>query len=397
MPFDATTVRRRGASCRAALPGAIASGIAVVFVDLVASRPAEAGSSRSVILVPLPSEPSWQDMAFLAAVAASTVASGGEPAVVSLAESGEVSGELADYLRRYRPNVVYRVGGTAPAPAGGPACRVLGGATPDAAAGGLAAELVGKSASAVVCRDDDYAAGLVASALAARLRAPLLFHGERGLSAGASRALRRLGTREVVAVGDVGKVAGALGRLRARVTGLADAEAVLAWMSKRGLPVSYLAAVNPKDRARTVVKKLSLAGPLLAAAREGMVVPLAYETRWKVGFTGKPLGKDEAAPKGVPASKAPPRVGRIDLDGHDYGFVLTGKPRERGLRLNIDLDGNGTYADAGAEGQAPSKVRPALTGVDHRGQALLDHARDEERRGQGRCAADVAVRGARSR
>jgi len=279
-------------------------------------------------------------MAFLSAVPAMSVAADGAPAVIALGPAGEVPPEVGDYLRRYRPTASYVLGS---AVAG--AYRRLPADSADAAAIVLAKTFWKASACAVVCRSDDYGSALVASALAGRLRAPLLFAGANGLSAAAAGELKRLGARRVVAVA---LPSDAVGKLRAggrRAIALADARAVLAWMRKEKLSVEYIAAVNPTDRSRTVVRKLSLAGPLLAAARGGMVVPIAREVRWKVGFVGAECGKTR--PKGIPKSKVPPRKGVIALGGRRVGFVMTSESRGHRCRLWLDRNANGAYDDPG--------------------------------------------------
>ena len=82
-------------------------------------------------------------------------------------------------------------------------------------------------------------------------------------------------------------------------------------------PWHFVIATDEKTR-----EKLSLAAPLLAVAREGMVVPVSYDVQWKVGFNGKPIGKEEQLPAGIPESKAPPRKGRIEV-GKGLEGVLT--------------------------------------------------------------------------
>ena len=297
-------------------------------------------SQRAVLLVPVPKAPSWHDFAFLAAVPAAAKANAGTPAVIALEAKGAMPREVVDYLRRYKPRTVYSVGFAASHDEPEAArWRALDAASADAAACVLASTFWQACSTAVVCRDDDYSAGLVASALAARLRAPLLFAGERGLSSAASGVLEQLGAKRAIVVGEGVKLKGLA------TTKLADARAALAWMRKQGLPVSYLAVTNPRDRAATVIRKLSLAAPLLAAARQGAVVPLPYETLWKANFVGQPC-KGEP-PKGTPKSKQPPRKGEIAIAGRKVPFVVTTGKGKSYCIAHIDLNGNGSFADQG--------------------------------------------------
>ena len=307
---------------------------------------APAGDARPVMFVRVPEKPCWQDMAYLSAVPAITVAGDGAPAVVALGGSGEVTREVADYLRRYRPTSACALGAPIADGSGAvPKCRTLPADSADSAAIVLARTYWPSCATAVVCREDGYADALVAATLASRLRAPLLFAGEKGLSRAAMAELKRLAARRVILIGAASNAGAAMAKQRMAVTRLADAKAVLAWMRKGGLRCNYVAAVNANDRSRTVVKKLSLSAALLAAARGGMVVPLAYDVLWKAGFTGEDCRKNP--PKGIPASKAPPRKGQIALDGRRYPFVVTAEAKNRRCRLNLDLNGNGVFNDAG--------------------------------------------------
>ena len=58
-------------------------------------RPYPTGA-RTTLLAPLPTEPAWQDMAFLAAVPAATVVNNGAPSLVALDASGALSPEIQD-------------------------------------------------------------------------------------------------------------------------------------------------------------------------------------------------------------------------------------------------------------------------------------------------------------
>jgi hypothetical protein len=293
-----------------------------------------------VLLVPLPAEPAWQDMAFLAAVPAAFAVNKGAPSLVALDASGTLSPEVQDYIRRYHPDAVHLV---VHAPGGleiaGRPCASLGAGSADEAACALSAKFWRTAPTAVICPEDDYEAGLVAAPLAARLRAPLLFAGAQGLSKQAAQELQRLQARELLAVGKLVGGVNSLKQVTGQITELVGARDVMSWVRKRGIPVTYLAAVNPLDRSRTIIRKLSLAGALLAAGRNGLVAPLPYEVRWKVSFRGAEM-KGELPPD-LPKSEAKPKSGRIVLGEHGYSFILTGKVKERDLRVNIDLDGDG--------------------------------------------------------
>lgn len=302
--------------------------------------------SRTTLLVPLPAGPAWQDMAFLAAIPAVTVINRGAPSLIALEPAGTLTPEVQDYLRRYRPDAVGVLGQEADSGAvAGRIDGVLKAGSADEAACALSAWGWQTSATAVICQEGDYEAGLVAAPLAARLRVPLLFAAEHGLSKAATEELRRLATRELLVVG---KSAGSLPSLKQvtdQVTELTTAQDVVAWTRSRGLKVTYIAALNPLDRDQTVIKKLSLAGALLAAGRDGLVLPLTYKVRWKLPFNGVAmLGK---TPPELPNSAVNPLAGRISIGARQHAFVIAGEPKARQQQLFIDRDGDGKFNGTG--------------------------------------------------
>ena len=107
-------------------------------------------------------------------------------------------------------------------------------------------------------------------------------------------------------------------------------------MKTQKLDTPYLALVNIRDRSATTVRKLSLAAPILASARNGMVIPIDREVRWRVPFTGTPI--KGALPKGIPAGKKPPKRGVIDLPEGKVPFVLSFGHRARTRSLHLDLE-----------------------------------------------------------
>jgi len=307
--------------------------------------------ARTVIFVSVPPEAGWQDAAFLAAVPAADKANGGQPAVIALSDPASIPPETHDYLRRYEPEQVYALGcRTQPLKT----ARTLDAGSATAAARVLSRTFWKSATNLVLCAENDYSAALTASALAGRLGVPLLFCTDKGLPDDVAAEIERLGAAEVIVIGNGPNSIPALEKRELRIRRLADAKAVLDWMSAIEVPVSYLAVVNANDRTHTVKKKLSLAAPLLAVARQGMVLPLSYAAQWKRGFRCTPTAKggkngnnaETALPRGIPKSEAPPRAGRITLGG-GYDFVVTGKPKNRRLRVNIDLNGNGNFGDVG--------------------------------------------------
>jgi len=302
---------------------------------------------RAAFVVHLPSVPAWQDFAFLATVPAATVRCDGAPAVIALDESGAITREMDDYLSRYKPQVLYCLG---PLPKEAASARrqwhALDADSADAAAGVLARTFWKSADTAVVCRDGDYGMALVASALAARLRSPLFFSTAENVSAGTAGVLKDLAVKKAIVVGSAPKAAAALKETGLAVVELKDASAVLAWMRDQKIAASYFAVANPLDREATVIRKLSLAAPLLAAARQGIVVPLPYKALWKTPFIGAECRPNP--PKGTPESRRPPRMGLTTVNGHPFAFVVTsGKNDKDYWAVNVDLNGNGDFSDAG--------------------------------------------------
>lgn len=195
--------------------------------------------SRTTLLVPLPVEPGWQDMDFLAAIPAMTVVSQGAPSLVALEAAGTLTPEVQDYIRRYRPGEVILLGNAANTlVVGGRTCGAIKADSADEASCALSYKGWRTSPLAVISPDGDYEAGLVAAPLAARLRAPLFFAGQNGLSPRVTDELKRLDTRELIVVGKLGGGPQALNQAPQQVTELATAGEVIRWVRQRGLTVA---------------------------------------------------------------------------------------------------------------------------------------------------------------
>jgi hypothetical protein len=314
------------------------------FIYLFAVVSMASAATRTTMVVPLTDEPSWRDFAFLAAVPTMHHINDGSPSLIALDDSGIITPEIQDYTRRYRPDAMYCLGKSA----GGqvPLAKkyeLLNVASGDDAACLLTRKFWSVAKTAVLCADDDYEAALVASALAARLRSPLLFADARGLSSSATNELKRLKVQRIISVGKSSAPATSLKSVAKQVVELHDAEAVLTWVRKVGVSVNYLTALNPTDRSECVIRKISLAGVLLAAGRDGLVVPLNYETRWKVPFTGVAVDGKPSAKASKTADKN--NKGTIVFEGgtkHD--FIVTGNEKKKRMQVKIDLKGDGNFS-----------------------------------------------------
>jgi len=197
----------------------------------------------------------------------------------------------------------------------------------------------------VLCDETDYEKALVASGLAARLEVPLLFFdGSAGLSPDALAVIADLGVTTALLVGQETGVAGQLGSAGVSTQTLPDATAVLAWMLPNGLPVDYFAYANARDReATSLVPKLSLAAPLLAGARQGIVIPSGFDAVWQLPFHHdiEQIMRPPGAPDGDSWL-----LGSLSPGQNVYDFVVT---VSGGIYMtaNVDLNGNGDYGDPG--------------------------------------------------
>jgi hypothetical protein len=319
---------------------------AIGWVALLAL--AASAGARTTLLVPVDTEPSWRDLAYLAAIPASEAVNAGGASLVAL-DAAAIGPEIKDYARRYRAESVVALGEAArvkslqtswPVPSARFSSMPVNSA--EQASLALSRRFWKKSPAVVLCRADDYASALMAVGVAARLKAPLIYTGSRALSSAATAEIRRLQAQEVIAIGIP---APALGRTRVALKTSLD---VMQWARNRRLNVSYLAAVNPRDRGQFVTRKLSMIGAQLAAGRGGLVVTLPYQTEWKRAFVSQV--RPGALPDGVTRSTAPAKSGTLDIGLSKLPFILTGDKEEQNLRLWIDLRGDGRFGRPLASG-----------------------------------------------
>lgn len=297
-------------------------------------------------------------MAFLAAIPATMMADRGAPSLIAVDEDCKLVPEVNDYLRRYRPDEFVIVGN---ADVEGPSTvgvrrRTLPAATADEAAVALSAWAWKNSDQVVACAEGDYQAGLLAAPLSARLHAPLLFVGNRGFSESAEKELRRLNPTRLIVVGVPECGTETLRKHADECISLKTTGEFMAWVKKEQPGVNYLALVNPHDRDRAVVRKLSLAGAMLASGRNGLVVPMNQPVSWKLPFSADE--KTGEPPPGVPASEIPPKFGTLAMDGCEHAFVITGKAKDRDLALRVDINDDG-----GFQGDAEPVLRTGDTVV----------------------------------
>lgn len=311
-----------------------------ILVMLCAPVVFASADMKTTILIPLDEEASWRDMAYLAAVPASEKANSSGGSLIALEKNAIVYPELQDYLRRYQPDVMYLIGGTQQADAfvahpgtSGAQIKPLPSSSAEDAALHLSRAFWKKSSTAVICRDTDYESALMAAPLAALLNAPLLYAGSSGISPATQAELTRLGATRVVSMGE--------GISAQNSVALAGPEEVMKWTKDQGVDASYVAAVNPLDRTRSKVRKLSLLGAQLAAGRGGLVAPLANQVEWKKPF--KSVLSDQALPAEFKDQTPPARVGTLQSGSKKIPFILSGKPSDTKQGLFIDRELSGDF------------------------------------------------------
>ncbi len=246
--------------------------LALSIVFAFTANLADAGE-RTAFVVPIAKESGWQDFAFLAAVPAASAIGADRPVVLAVDADGALDLAERDFLRRWNPAREVWIAPESIALDGGNSERIVADDA-DSAACAIAARCFASPCSrAVVAGESDYAGALIASALAARLHAPLFFANEGGLSTRARDSISKLGAKALVVVGaGLERVNLSLGD--AQVERLRDSSDVARWMHRHSLAVDELVLAAPLDRERGFVRKLSLAAAALAAGRNGIVAPI---------------------------------------------------------------------------------------------------------------------------
>jgi hypothetical protein len=259
---------------------------------------------RHVMILPVSSTgATWGDLAFLAAIPASTVlnAQGQRPTVLVVDDvSSKDDDALEDFFIRYKPTNVMmfhsdqiqiNVANECPTGNVGIAPKIHHETwdSLESVTVALAKAAWPTSPSSddefrvVLVRKDDYAAALLASSLASRIGAPLFFVGDDSqLDDSVLCAMRDLRPCEIISLGEnindevMNVVAGLI--QCATTISIPTVTHAISWLNSQGLPIDYLALVNPADRtAKDTCKsrKLSLTAPIYAARRNGLVITVS--------------------------------------------------------------------------------------------------------------------------
>ena len=204
----------------------------------------------------------------------------------------------------------------------------------------------------VLASRDQYGAGLVASTLAARLQSPLFFYDQtRGISPAVAATFKELSAKHAIIVGQDAAVKSQLLNAGLELTTLPSDKSVIGWMVTNHLPVDYFAVCNINDREAGFTKKASLSAALLAAGRQGAVVALDFEADFNHPFWYD--NQTSSRPKGAANSASGIwYTGTVRLNNKTHPFVISlsaiQNPDNNNYDvINIDLNGNGSFGDAG--------------------------------------------------
>lgn len=204
----------------------------------------------------------------------------------------------------------------------------------------------------VLASRDEYGAGLAASTLAARLQSPLFFYDQtQGISQAVAATFKELSAKRAIIVGQDAGVKSQLSNAGLQLTTLPDDKSVIRWMVANQLPVDYFAVCNINDRITGFTKKASLSAALLAASHQGAVVALDFEADFNHPFwydnqtSSRPNGAADSA-SGIWYT------GTVRLNDKSHPFVISlsaiQNPDKNNYDIiNIDLNGNGRFGDAG--------------------------------------------------
>ena len=302
--------------------------------------------SRNTFLVsmPLDKTKSWKEMAFLATVPAATKINNGTPSVIAVSDSQPLTKFHLHYLNLYKPKKVFTIGDVQ----GYKDTENLYASSLDS----LTCKLTNfwEQIDTVVMSDlNDYKKSLSASGLAGRLKVPLFFFDGKNISDSTIECLLELGVKKVVAVGPNSNIKTILNEKGMNVDSISDEIEVVSWLKNKGHKVKYFAVCNSFDRAYSFAPKSSLAAPILAAARDGVVVPLKYESEYNTGCLTEKTTTNQ--PKGAETSADGIwRIDKCTINNKEYDIVVSRQWEDLQLfhnQGNIDFNGNENFGDDG--------------------------------------------------
>jgi len=309
----------------------------VTTKDYTVKVVADAEAYRMFVVKTAATGLSAADYDYLSLIPVSRHRNKGVPAVIAITDESDLSTNiyLQDYLRRYRPTGIDTINFDAKIPkftnsainAAGPLELSIAMATRH-----------WKSSSTVVLASDavdatNYPNVLQASALAAALDAPLIYHNS-AKEKQVQDAIARLGANQVVYVSAAATKPGMANVL---LTGPA---AIARHLAGKGIKVDYLATTNPTDLNLVTCAKLSLTAPFVAARRNGIVVPV---TSWACN------PNETMHYAGYPAIKAELKQLYQAMGRHPSFLALVGGAHSIPLAYRVPNDNVGNFYGSPAD------------------------------------------------
>ncbi len=246
---------------------AVFFAIAALFFPGSSLASSLATSERTVFLsMESPIGPHSTDFDFLCLIPAATVINHGTPSVLAIHSKNDLDSNiyLQNYLARYQPNQAYTIHFTATIPHATTSTRID--ANSRIALSDTIALKFWKSAEKIVAvTDSSYSDALQGSALAADLKVPLVYFTS---TQSIDSLVAKLSAKEVIYIGSASK------SFSVNTTQLKSPEDVYKYLKSQNIICNYFAATNAADLSLTDGPKQSLIAPLIAARRNGIVVPL---------------------------------------------------------------------------------------------------------------------------
>ncbi|NQU48172.1 MAG: hypothetical protein HQ519_05950 [Planctomycetes bacterium] len=326
----------------------LAVTLSLLLSFLLQAASTESSTERVAFLVPIAADASWLDDAFLAAIPAASAICDGKPIVVAVRQDQPWLPEVEDFLRRLQPQRLYWLGpkpSTTPTP-WATTIKFIPVSNAFEAAVEMSTFFNAPIKQLVMYPTDDRAAALSASALAARLGAPLLPISNELSAESVLDWMKKMQCKHALWVGSAKKPGKDVGKELVKagivIEKIKNSEAVARWMVKHGLKVEYLAAVNSMESAAGRNRHLSLAAPLLAAGRSGAVAALPYATKWKQRIdTSIQL---EKASNGAADSSMGWHQGTLADGKKTHNFIAGRNPQNGRWWMQFDDNGDGKYS-----------------------------------------------------
>ncbi|MFT7516692.1 MAG: hypothetical protein ACI84O_000477 [Myxococcota bacterium] len=299
-----------------------------ILLTILLTIGATAAEQRTVVIVPIQHEYSWQDDAYLSAIPAATILGEGKPLVLAVDAENPWRPEVLDFMRRYQPTRIIWIGADKPVMPIVPTVElpeieyVESKSALDAALSMLSLAWPEMPTEVVFYYPENRSAALVAAAFASRLSLPLipLEHSQVGPELIAKLEKHQVQQAYFVGTQDIPVLK------KMRITQLNEAKDVISILAGKGLAVEYLSVVNSNANTQRN-RNLSLAAPLLAAGRSGVVLPFDIDTQWKREFIAAEDGS-----------------GEFDInERRAYKFLISKNTNDAHYNITIDVNHDGRF------------------------------------------------------